>query len=128
MKKIRKLIDTSWLSDLMRQVRQHASLVADDVSGNKTLQDLMDLYGLSVQELRDASFGPLTTGWSDIELIVQSIEDFSRGGALLYRSKKYVELLEVMRRSYAYFPRNYLDVLSSLHDYEDLLEQSKGTV
>ena len=30
-----------------------------------------------------------------------------------------------MRKSYAYFPRNYLDILSSLHDYEDLLEQSK---
>ena len=64
----------------------------DDV--NKTLEILGELYGLSVQELRDASFGPLTTGQADINLIVDSIEDFSRGGALLYRSKKYVEMLE----------------------------------
>ena len=63
----------------------------DDV--NKTLEILGELYGLSVQELRDASFGPLTTGQADINLIVDSIEDFSRGGALLYRSKKYVEML-----------------------------------
>ena len=63
---------------------------------------------MSVQELRDSSFGPLNTGTPDIDLIVKSLEHFSRGGALLYRGKRYVAVLEVLRNSYAYFPRQFL--------------------
>ena len=63
---------------------------------------------MSVQELRDSSFGPLNTGTPVIDLIVKSLEHFSRGGALLYRGKRYVAVLEVLRNSYAYFPRQFL--------------------
>lgn len=68
----------------------------------------LKLYAMSVQELRDSSFGPLNTGTPDIDLIVKSLEHFSRGGALLYRGKRYVAVLEVLRNSYAYFPRQFL--------------------
>ena len=107
---------TNWF---LRQIYTHITSLLE-------IDDLVKLYGMGVQELRDASFGPLTTGTSDIEQIVNSIENFSKAGSLLYRGKKYVALLETMRRSYTYFPRNFLDMLSSMHDYEDLMERSKG--
>ena len=68
------------------------------------------------------------TGQREINNIVKSMGDFSRGGALLRRGKKYIDLLEIMRQSYAYFPREFLDILSSLHDYHDVLAESKDNI
>lgn len=95
---------------------------------NETLDELMQLYVDSVQEMRDASFGPLATGRAEIKRLVNAVEDFSLGSALFEKGQNYLKVVDALRHSYMYVPRDYSDVFTSLKDFEMFLKRAKDDI
>ena len=111
-----------YVKSLSRPSRQFNLVPENDIS--KQFQ----LLGESVQGMRDGSFGPLNIGFSDIKIMTDAISHYSRGAAYLEQGKKYIKLVDVMRKSYTTFPGDFLDAFSALRDYAEGVEHTKDQI
>ena len=68
------------------------------------------------------------TGQAEINRLIDAVENFSVGSALFEKGQSYLKIIDALRHSYMYIPRDYSDVFTSLKDFEMFLKRAKEEI